>query len=102
MLLEDHFGSGSTVQRNERVKLPASFWNNVGAEMVIGGMAAAFFLENLAGAWNQNRHRHSRPGAWLCYSIASNMLTVIELARASLVWTGGQSLQFFSAARRRE
>ena len=26
------------VQRNERVKLAASFWNNVGAGMVIGGM----------------------------------------------------------------
>jgi hypothetical protein len=29
--LEDHFGSGSILQRNERVKLAASFWNNVGA-----------------------------------------------------------------------
>jgi hypothetical protein len=47
MLLEDHFGSGSTVQRNERVKLAASFWINVGAGMVIGGMAAAFFLEHV-------------------------------------------------------
>ena len=27
MWLEDHFGSGSTLQRNERVKLAASFWN---------------------------------------------------------------------------
>ena len=43
MWFEDHFGSGS--QRNERVKLAASFWNNVGAGMVIGGMAAAFFLD---------------------------------------------------------
>jgi hypothetical protein len=31
MLLDDHFGSASTEQRNERVKLAASFWNNVGA-----------------------------------------------------------------------
>jgi hypothetical protein len=31
MWLEDHFGSGSMLQRNERVKLAASFWNNVGA-----------------------------------------------------------------------
>ena len=31
MRLDDHFGSGSTLQRNERVKLAASFWNNVGA-----------------------------------------------------------------------
>jgi hypothetical protein len=30
-MLEDHFGSGSTLQRNERVKLAASFWNNVRA-----------------------------------------------------------------------
>jgi hypothetical protein len=29
MWLEDHFGSGSTLQRNERVRLAASFWNNV-------------------------------------------------------------------------
>jgi hypothetical protein len=45
MRLENHFGTGSTLQRNERVKLAASFWNNIGAGMVIGGMAAAFFLE---------------------------------------------------------
>ena len=44
MRLEEHFESSSTVQRNERVKLAASFWNNVGAGMVIGGVAAAFFL----------------------------------------------------------
>ena len=42
MWLEDHFGSSSMLQRNERVKLAASFWNNIGAGMVIGGMAAAF------------------------------------------------------------
>jgi hypothetical protein len=39
-MLEDHFGSGSTLQRNERVKLAASFWNNIGVGMVIGGTAA--------------------------------------------------------------
>ncbi len=39
MRLEDHFGNGSMLQRNERVKLAASFWNNIGAGMVIGGMA---------------------------------------------------------------
>jgi hypothetical protein len=39
MSLEDHFGNGSMLQRNERVKLAASFWNNIGAGMVIGGMA---------------------------------------------------------------
>jgi hypothetical protein len=48
MWLEDHFGSG--LQRNERVKLAASFWNNVGAGMVIGGMAAAFFLDKPSDA----------------------------------------------------
>jgi hypothetical protein len=49
MWLEDHFGRG--LQRNERVKLAASFWNNVGAGMVIGGMAAAFFLDKPSDAW---------------------------------------------------
>ena len=39
MWLEDHFGNGSILQRNERVKLAASFWNNIGAGMVIGGKA---------------------------------------------------------------
>ena len=43
MRLDDHFGSSSTVQRNERVKLAALFWNNVGAGMVFGGIAGAFF-----------------------------------------------------------
>ena len=28
MRLDDHFGNGSILQRNERVKLAASFWNN--------------------------------------------------------------------------
>jgi hypothetical protein len=51
MWLEDHFGSGS--QRNERVKLASSFWNNVGAGMVIGGMAAAFFLDKPSGTWTK-------------------------------------------------
>jgi hypothetical protein len=54
MRLEDHFGSSSTVQRNERVKLAASFWNNEGASMVFGGMAGAFFLEKPPGAWRAN------------------------------------------------
>src|SRR5262245_16861303 len=63
MWLEDHFGSGS--QRNERVKLAASFWNNVGAGMVIGGLAAAFFLDKPSGTLDQNRHCDSRTCAWL-------------------------------------
>jgi hypothetical protein len=49
MRLEEHFESSSTLQRNERVKLAASLWNNVRAVMVIGGMAAAFFLDKPAG-----------------------------------------------------
>src|SRR5258705_943829 len=53
MRLDDHFGSGSTLQRNERVKLAATFWNNVGAGLVIGGMAGAFFLDKPPGAWTQ-------------------------------------------------
>jgi hypothetical protein len=51
MWLEDHFGNGSMLQRNERVRLAASFWNNIGAGMVIGGMAAAFFLDKPRGTW---------------------------------------------------
>src|SRR5262249_54818482 len=53
MWLEDHFGNGSMLQRNERVKLAASFWNNIGAGMVIGGMAAAFFLDKPQGTWTK-------------------------------------------------
>ena len=80
MQLEEHFESSSTLQRNERVKLAASFWSNVGAGMVIGGMAAAFFLDK-AGTW-------TKVGiaiavlmlGWLCYSIASNLLTYLHTA----------------------
>ena len=79
MRLDDHFGSGSTLQRNERVKLAASFWNNVGAGMVIVGMAGAFFLDKPPGAW-------AKIGiaigglvlGWFCYSIASNILTYLH------------------------
>src|SRR3977135_4070235 len=53
MRLDDHFGSSSTLQRNERVKLAASFWNNVGAGMVIGGIAGAFFLDKPSGVWTK-------------------------------------------------
>ena len=74
MRLDDHFGSGSPLQRNERVKLAASFWNNVGAGMVVVGMAGAS-----PGAW-------AKIGiaigglvlGWLCYSIASNILTYMQ------------------------
>jgi len=38
-MLEEYFGSSSALQRNERVKLAAMFWNIVGAGMLIGGVA---------------------------------------------------------------
>ena len=79
MWLEDHFGSGS--QRNERVKLAALFWNNVGAGMVIGGLAAAFFLDKPSGAWTKIAIAIAGLVlGWLCYSIASNMLTYLHTA----------------------
>jgi len=62
MWLEDHFGSGSMLQRNERVKLAASFWNNTGAGMVIGGMAAAFFLDKPQGTWTIEDRVHPHGG----------------------------------------
>jgi drug/metabolite transporter (DMT)-like permease len=81
MWLEDHFGSGSTLQRNERVKLAASFWNNVGAGMVIGGMAAAFFLDKPPSAWTKiGVAIAGLVLGWLCYAIASNMLTYLHTA----------------------
>jgi hypothetical protein len=45
VMLEEYFESSSTLQRNERVKLAAMFWNIVGAGMLIGGVAGAFFFE---------------------------------------------------------
>jgi hypothetical protein len=65
MWLEDHFGSGSILQRNERVKLAASFWNNIGVGMVIAGMASAFFLEKPQGTWTKIGIGHSGTCAWL-------------------------------------
>jgi hypothetical protein len=80
-MLEDHFGSGSTLQRNERVKLAASFWNNVGAGMAIGGMAGAFFLEKPAGTWTKiGIAIAALVLGWVCYSVASNMLTYLHTA----------------------
>jgi len=79
MWLEDHFGSG--LQRIERVKLAASFWNNVGAGMVIGGMAAAFFLDKPSGTWIKiGIAVAGLELGWVCYSIASNMLTYLHTA----------------------
>jgi hypothetical protein len=66
MRLEGHFESSSTLQRNERVKLAASFWNNVGAGMVIGGMAGAFFLDKPPGAWT----KIGIAGGWTCAWLA--------------------------------
>jgi hypothetical protein len=81
MRLEDHFGTGSTLQRNERVKLAASFWNNIGAGLVIGGMAAAFFLDKPQGAWTKTGIAIAGLVlGWLCYSIASNILTYMHTA----------------------
>ena len=80
-MLEDHFGSGSTLQRNERVKLAASFWNNVGAGMVIGGTAAAFFLDKPSDTWTKTGIAIAGLVlGWLCYSLASNMLTYMHTA----------------------
>ena len=74
MRLEEHFESSSTLQRNERVKLAASFWNNVGAGAVIGGMAAAFFLDKPSGVWTKiGIAIAGLVLGWLCYSIASNL-----------------------------
>jgi hypothetical protein len=79
MWLEDHFGSG--LQRNERVKLAASFWNNVGAGMVIGGMAATFFLDKPSGTWIKiGIAIGGLVLGWVCYSITSNMLTYLHTA----------------------
>jgi hypothetical protein len=50
------------VLRNERVKLAASFWNNVGAGMVIGGMAGTFFLDKPPGAWTKLRRKRPKGG----------------------------------------
>ena len=81
MRLDDHFGNGSILQRNERVKLAASFWNNIGAAMVIGGSAAASFCKNNGSIWT--KLGIAIAGlllGWPCYSIASNMLTYMHTA----------------------
>src|SRR5215468_5542655 len=81
MRLEEHFESRSTLQRNERVKLAASFWNNVGAGMVIAGMAGAFFLDKPPSTWAKIGIAIAGLAlGWLCYSIASNMLTYLHTA----------------------
>ena len=90
MRLEEHFESRSTLQRNERVKLAASFWNNVGAGMVIGGMAGAFFLDKPTDAWA--KIGIAIAGLLLggfCYSLASNMLTYLHTAHEDARLRGG-------------
>jgi hypothetical protein len=60
--------------QRERVKLAASFWNNMGADMVIGGMAAAFFLDKPQGAStkigiaNDARPRRIRREVYVAYT----------------------------------
>jgi hypothetical protein len=47
--------------------------------MVIGGMAAAFFLEKPAGTWTKiGIAVAGLVLGWLCYSVASNMLTYMH------------------------
>ena len=71
----------SREERNERVKLAASFWNNVGAGMVIGGTAAAFFLDKPSDTWTKiGIAIAGLVLGWLCYSLASNMLTYMHTA----------------------
>ena len=77
MRLEGHFESRSTLQRNERVKLAALFWNNVGPGMVIGGMAGAFFLDKPPSAWTKIGIAMAGLAlGWLCYSIANNIFNL--------------------------
>ena len=99
MRLEEHFESSSTVQRNERVKLAASFWNNVGAGMVIGGMAAAFFLDKPAGTWTKiGIAIAGLVLGWLCYSIrlgssghARGGANIVVPRRYGLSWCGADA-----------
>ena len=49
--------------------------------MVIGGMAGAFFLDKPLGAWTKiGIAMAGLVLGWLCYSIASNMLTYLHTA----------------------
>ena len=57
-MLEEYFGSSSTLQRNERVKLAAMFWNIVGAGMLIGGVTETSCSGQItSSAWDEaGRH----------------------------------------------
>ena len=49
--------------------------------MVIGGMAGAFFLDKPPGAWTKiGIAMAGLVLGWLCYSIASNILTLYALS----------------------
>ena len=81
MRLKEDFEKQVDATAQRANQLAASFWNNVGAGMVIGGMAGAFFLDKPPGAW-------AKIGiaiaglvlGWLCYSLASTMLTYLHTA----------------------
>ncbi len=53
-MLEEYFGSSSTLQRNERVKLAAMFWNIVGAGNVM------FRADHLVGMGRSRQTFRSR------------------------------------------
>jgi hypothetical protein len=56
-------------------------WSNIGAGMVIGGMAAAFFLDKPQGTWTKiGIAIAGLVLGWVCYSIASNILTYMHTA----------------------
>jgi hypothetical protein len=75
-MLEEFFGSGPT--RNERVKLAASFWNNVGAGMLIGGVAGAFFLEKPLFWGKIGIAIVGIVFGFICYSVANRMLDYLR------------------------
>ena len=81
MRLDDHFGSSSTYSATSESSWRPRFWNNVGASMVFGGMAGAFFLEKPPGAWPKIGIAFAGLVlGWVCYSIASNILTYLHTA----------------------
>jgi hypothetical protein len=89
MWLEDHFGSGP--QRNERVKLAASFWNNV-PDGLSKKNAAARPPITMPAPTTWTKIAIAIAGlllGWLCYSIASNMLTYLHTASEDPRLRGG-------------
>jgi hypothetical protein len=58
--------------------------------MVIGGMAGAFFLDKPPGAWTKiGIAVAGLVLGWICYSIASNMLTYLHTAPGERGGPGG-------------